>query len=98
MCPPAAAVFTIVPAKKSRAAEIESVWNLKKSEIPNLYEEKVLPKEGGSLIATPHTKQTFCLDFDRIYSGCAAFNVTADVVEKKIPDIFVPDGIEFYRS
>ncbi len=70
--------FTLPPDKKNNAEEIESVWNLKKSEIPNLQEEKVLPVNSCVLTAAPHTTQTFYLDFDRIYSGYAAFNVTAE--------------------
>lgn len=70
--------FTLPPDKKSNAEEIESVWNLKKSEIPNLQEEKVLPKNHCGLVTAPHTSQTFYLDFDRIYSGYAAFTVTAE--------------------
>lgn len=70
--------FTTVPDKKSNAKEIESVWNLKRSEIPNLQEEKVLPQNSHAMTTAPHTKQTFRLDFDRIYSGYAAFNVSAE--------------------
>lgn len=60
------------------AAEVVNIWNVKKTEIPNLSENMVLPFHSRPITVAPEQKTEIFLDFDTVYSGYPFLNIRAN--------------------
>jgi len=80
-----------------RPAEIiRSVWNLKKSPIPVLHEERIVSTENTEIMVKARTQKTITTQLDKIYSGYMNIEIEARVEYDIIIDTFEVIGSNLY--
>lgn len=76
--------------------ERETVWNVRKTEIPNLAEEIVYPVNAQIIEVKPGQKKSVYLDFDTIYSGYPFLDIQAQgACRIDVDACEVPDCVKF---
>lgn len=69
--------FSLINEEYKPVSVIDSIWNLKKSEIENIVEDIVMPINFKKFSVNPGETKTVKLEYDRIYSGCHLVNLEA---------------------